>query len=546
MPDFRGVESSIENRSGSFAYRVGPRRDRPRSPRLSSIPIASSPPSSSPARAQRIPRRLPPRPRLQPTGFPGPAAEAARRARSAPQTVRTSSTPTNADPRRLQRAQSRRPPQGQRGVRGQGLPRPLRQGEGNIRDAGLHRRGPRPHHRQRGNVYGERVTMDFVNENYVAERAETQLAPDLLQNRVTDKLYVSGKLSRRARGSSPTPRTASSPPATWTTPTTASRPATWRSAPASAPSCATQAPDPRQDDPPDPLPRHSPRGPDRSATCPTSAAPRTRATSSRTPTPSPIRATATSSTREDFMEKKGVGPGRRLRLRQPRPSGRRAALQDLRQARPSASATTTARPSAGAPSPWTTTTSRTTTSPPRTRPSSNMRGAVTYNDLLADRALTRLTLNRTSNSAAELLQPQRDPRPERPAGPSAGLRTDSQLNLLTTGSSYQRRRRDRDQARSRSSSREPRTSASARAPVQYQRTIPVGETHGLPREQRPHPRLQPHQRLAPPPGPRRGRRRPLPHRALLRRVRRRPPRRPHRAHRASPSATARTPLGPSG
>ena len=45
------------------------------------------------------------------------------------------------------------------------------------------------------NVYGEKVTVDFGNETYVAERAETQLSPDQLQNQLTDKLYVRGRLS---------------------------------------------------------------------------------------------------------------------------------------------------------------------------------------------------------------------------------------------------------------------------------------------------------------------------------------------------------------
>lgn len=49
------------------------------------------------------------------------------------------------------------------------------------------------------NVYGEKVTIDLIDESYVAEQAETQLDPDLLQNRLTDKLYVSGKLSAGTR-----------------------------------------------------------------------------------------------------------------------------------------------------------------------------------------------------------------------------------------------------------------------------------------------------------------------------------------------------------
>ena len=49
------------------------------------------------------------------------------------------------------------------------------------------------------NVYGDKVTIDFINESYVAERAETQLPPDLLENRVTDKVYVSGRLSAGTR-----------------------------------------------------------------------------------------------------------------------------------------------------------------------------------------------------------------------------------------------------------------------------------------------------------------------------------------------------------
>ncbi len=49
------------------------------------------------------------------------------------------------------------------------------------------------------NVFGDKVTVDFINESYVAERAETQLPPDLLENRITDKLYVSGRLSAGTR-----------------------------------------------------------------------------------------------------------------------------------------------------------------------------------------------------------------------------------------------------------------------------------------------------------------------------------------------------------
>jgi len=45
------------------------------------------------------------------------------------------------------------------------------------------------------NIVGDRVTVDFINQNYVAEHAETQLSPDQLQNQLTDKLYLSGKLS---------------------------------------------------------------------------------------------------------------------------------------------------------------------------------------------------------------------------------------------------------------------------------------------------------------------------------------------------------------
>ena len=45
------------------------------------------------------------------------------------------------------------------------------------------------------NVYGEKVIVDFGKETYIAERAETQFSPDQLQNRLTDKLYVKGKLS---------------------------------------------------------------------------------------------------------------------------------------------------------------------------------------------------------------------------------------------------------------------------------------------------------------------------------------------------------------
>jgi len=45
------------------------------------------------------------------------------------------------------------------------------------------------------NVVGDRVTVDFINENYVAEHAETQLSPEQLQNQLTGPLYVSGKLS---------------------------------------------------------------------------------------------------------------------------------------------------------------------------------------------------------------------------------------------------------------------------------------------------------------------------------------------------------------
>ena len=49
------------------------------------------------------------------------------------------------------------------------------------------------------NVYGDKITVDFASENYLAERAETQLSPDQLQNQLTDKLYVSGKLSSGTR-----------------------------------------------------------------------------------------------------------------------------------------------------------------------------------------------------------------------------------------------------------------------------------------------------------------------------------------------------------
>lgn len=49
------------------------------------------------------------------------------------------------------------------------------------------------------NVVGERITVDFINENYVAENTETQLTPEQLQYRLTDKLYVSGKLSAGTR-----------------------------------------------------------------------------------------------------------------------------------------------------------------------------------------------------------------------------------------------------------------------------------------------------------------------------------------------------------
>ena len=49
------------------------------------------------------------------------------------------------------------------------------------------------------NVVGDRVTIDLIDQSYVAERAETQLSPDQLQNRLTDKLYVSGRLSSGTR-----------------------------------------------------------------------------------------------------------------------------------------------------------------------------------------------------------------------------------------------------------------------------------------------------------------------------------------------------------
>lgn len=45
------------------------------------------------------------------------------------------------------------------------------------------------------NIVGDRVTVDFINQNYVAEHAETQLTPEQMQNQLTDKLYLSGKLS---------------------------------------------------------------------------------------------------------------------------------------------------------------------------------------------------------------------------------------------------------------------------------------------------------------------------------------------------------------
>lgn len=45
------------------------------------------------------------------------------------------------------------------------------------------------------NVVGDRVTVDLINENYVAEQAESQIDPNQLENRLTDKLYVTGKLS---------------------------------------------------------------------------------------------------------------------------------------------------------------------------------------------------------------------------------------------------------------------------------------------------------------------------------------------------------------
>ncbi len=48
-------------------------------------------------------------------------------------------------------------------------------------------------------VYGERVVIDTVNDSYLAERAETQVDPSFLQNQVTDKVYVSGRLSAGTR-----------------------------------------------------------------------------------------------------------------------------------------------------------------------------------------------------------------------------------------------------------------------------------------------------------------------------------------------------------
>ena len=49
------------------------------------------------------------------------------------------------------------------------------------------------------NVYGDKITVDFARESYVAERAETQLSPDQLGNRVTDQVYVTGRLSSGTR-----------------------------------------------------------------------------------------------------------------------------------------------------------------------------------------------------------------------------------------------------------------------------------------------------------------------------------------------------------
>ncbi len=45
------------------------------------------------------------------------------------------------------------------------------------------------------NVYGDKVTVDFASGTYIAERAETQLTPEQSSVGLTDKLYVSGKLS---------------------------------------------------------------------------------------------------------------------------------------------------------------------------------------------------------------------------------------------------------------------------------------------------------------------------------------------------------------
>ncbi|RYG21719.1 LPS-assembly protein LptD, partial [bacterium] len=326
------------------------------------------------------------------------------------------------------------------------------------------------------NIVGERITVDFINENYVAENTETQLTPEQLQYRLTDKLYVAGKLSAGTR---------------WLTHTQDGSLTTCN---LERPHYGIEARDleirtgkraifrdtrirlfsktvlrvpflvvPLEDRTYRNLPYFG-RSEDEGYFVKNTYA-------------IPMKGNAALVTRQDFMEKLGVGLGLEYGYAAPTVSGVARVYKIFGQAK-TLNFSNDHRQAFN----WGSISLQNDyqqdnylTAPGQTL--LNTRGTLTYNNLFADRATTRLTLNRNENKSTGYsnttqtigLNDQRR---------FGNLRTDSQVNLLSTESSYSggtQTETERVQVKLLAN----QEIGLGTAQVQYQRTIPVGETQGF-------------------------------------------------------------------
>jgi LPS-assembly protein len=326
------------------------------------------------------------------------------------------------------------------------------------------------------NVVGERVTVDFINENYVAENTETQLTPEQMEYRLTDKLYVSGKLSAGTRY------------------LTHTQDGTLTTCDLDRPHYNIEARDLEV--------RTGRRAILRDARVrlfgktilrvPFLVIPLDDRTYRNLPYFGhtddegyfvkntygiPMKGNAALVTHEDFMEKLGVGLGVEYGYAAPSVSGVTRVYKIFGKAK-TFNFSNDHRQAFR----WGSVSLQNDyqkdnylTAPGQTL--LNTRAALTYNNLFGDRATTRLTLNRNENKSTGYsnttqtigLSDQRR---------FGDLRTDSQVNLLSTSSSYTggtQTDTERVQVKLLAS----QEVGLGTAQVQYQRTIPVGETQGF-------------------------------------------------------------------